>query len=110
MVWQGAPSVELHAQAYTLKLSVSTGGSKGSEAADRNVDTIMFTPNATDLDTRMKWEGTVLPFDGLLSQAGEVFFNVTALGENDCNLSIARVVGHSPLLGPAPCAADADFR
>lgn len=96
MVWQSAPSVELHAQAYTLKLSVSTGGSEGSAAADRNVDTILFTPNATDLDTRMKWEGTVLPFDGLLSQAGEVFFNVTALGENDYNLSIARVVGHSP--------------
>ena len=96
MVWQSAPSVELQPQAYTLKLSVATAGPDGSVAGDRNIDTILFTPNATDLDTRMKWEGTVLPFDGLLSQAGEVFFNVTALGGNDYNLSIPRVVGHSP--------------
>ena len=94
MVWQSAPSVELQAQAYTLRLNVSAGGLP-TIVADRNVDTVLFTPNASDLATRMKWEGTVLPFDGLLSQAGEVFFNVTALG-SDYNLSISRVVGHSP--------------
>jgi hypothetical protein len=99
MVWQGAPSVDLKAQTYTLTLSVAAaGGPQGPAAAlvaDRNVDTVLFTPNASDLATRMQWESTVLPFDGLLSQAGEVFFNVTALG-SDYNLSIARVVGHSP--------------
>ena len=47
--------------------------------ADRNIDAILLHPNRTDLSNR--WASDVdtgvLAFDGLFSQAGEVFFRVT---------------------------------
>lgn len=36
----------------------------------RNIDTILLMPNATDISMRMEQEGPMLPLDGLLSQAG----------------------------------------
>lgn len=47
--------------------------------ADRNIDAIMLHPNRSDIDNRWNGPGNdagVLAFDGLFSQAGEVFFKV----------------------------------
>ena len=56
-----------------------TGGPAECMYADRNIDAILFHPNRTDLGNR--WASDVdtgvLAFDGLFSQAGEVFFRVT---------------------------------
>lgn len=37
--------------------------------ADRNVDVVMLTPNASDLEMRLTHEFGEVQFDGLLSQA-----------------------------------------
>ena len=105
-MWQLAPPVALHARTYTLRLTAIgadnnvEGGAPPGLFADRNVDAILFTPNASDLAMRLQYESTLLPFDGLIaSQAGEVFFKLTstsaAAGGTGYNLSIPRVVGHS---------------
>jgi hypothetical protein len=103
MVWQLAPPLALHAKTYTLRLTAVEGDALDEDRAgpilfaDRNVDAILFTPNASDLDMRLQYESTLLPFDGLIaSQAGEVFFKLTSTSSTDgYNLSIPRVVGHS---------------
>jgi len=65
--------------------------------ADRLIDTLLYTPNATDLKMRMLTAPDFLAPDGLLSQAGEVFFKVTNLNKTQwLNLTIPRVYGHSP--------------
>ena len=105
-MWQLAPPVAVHARTYTLRLTAIgadnnvEGGAPPGLFADRNVDAILFTPNASDLAMRLQYESTLLPFDGLIaSQAGEVFFKLTstsaAAGGTGYNLSIPRVVGHS---------------
>ena len=55
----------------------------------------MLHPNRTDVDMRLRYEKEV-PFDGLLSQAGEVFFKVHNHGRHAFNLSVPEVDGHSP--------------
>ena len=37
----------------------------------------MLHPNSSDIEMRMVKENHILPFDGLLSQANEVFIKIT---------------------------------
>lgn len=62
--------------------------------ADRNIDVLMLTPNASDLQMRLVHEFGEVQFDGLLSQAGEVFFGVTNYGKTNFSLVVPRVFGH----------------
>ena len=54
----------------------------------------MLTPNASDLEMRLVHEFGEVQFDGLLSQAGEVFFRVTNYGKTNFSLQVPRVYGH----------------
>ena len=62
--------------------------------ADRNVDVVMLSPNASDINMRMSHEFGEVPFDGLLSQAGEVHFQVSNYGLTNFSLLIPRIYGH----------------
>ena len=85
-VWEGVgATVALAAGSAEIVLNVSRALPAGVPAAaarfaDRNVDVVMLYPNASDLtmrlDPQLRAVGEV-PFDGVLSQAGEVFFKVT---------------------------------
>jgi hypothetical protein len=88
MVWEGVNNtVNFAAGTAVVTLSVHRDSDADCaktmlgycQYADRNIDAIMFMPNRTDIDNR--WNGKandpgVLAFDGLFSQAGEVFFKV----------------------------------
>ena len=104
-VWEGVgATVVLAAGAAEVVLNVSRSTPAGvplasARFADRNVDVVMLHPNATDLamrlDPALRAVGEV-PFDGVLSQAGEVFFKVSNYGNTNFTLAIPRVYGHSP--------------
>ena len=64
--------------------------------ADRNIDVLVLSKNATDVHSRLKWGPLVLPLDGMLSQGGEVFFKVSNTNTTEqLNLSLPFVLGHS---------------
>lgn len=52
--------------------------------ANRNLDLIMLHPNSSDITFRMTADSMILPFDGLLSQHGEVFIKMTNLDMGAC--------------------------
>jgi hypothetical protein len=63
----------------------------------RNIDAVLLMPNATDVNMRMEQETPMLPLDGLLSQAGEVFFQVQNLNLHGwTNLTLPYTYIHSP--------------
>lgn len=88
MVWEGVNNtVHLKAGAAIVTLTVHRDSDSDCaktmlghcQYADRNIDAFMFMPNRTDIDNRWNGPGNdpgVLAFDGLFSQAGEVFFKV----------------------------------
>jgi hypothetical protein len=81
----------------TLEVSHTTPRSvplAAARFADRNVDVVMLTPNASDLAMRLTHEYGEVQFDGLLSQAGEVFFAVTNYGKTNFSLQVPRIYGH----------------
>ena len=75
----------------TVMPGVDPGGTGMQEVnfCDRNVDAIVLHPNATDVELRMKFEAPFLPLDGLMSQAGEVFFKVENTGDETFNLTVS---------------------
>ena len=88
MVWEGVNNtVNLKPGTATVTLTVHRDSDADCartmlghcQYADRNIDAFMFMPNRTDIDHRWNGPGgdaNVLAFDGLFSQAGEVFFKV----------------------------------
>ena len=63
---------------------------------DINVDAVMLSPNATDIAQRLNETKTRdLPFDGMFSQLGEVFFKIKNL-----NASHELTVGVPLTYGP----------
>jgi hypothetical protein len=104
VVWEGVgTSLALAAGKYvaTLTSSDETGHDYSADPgmlafADRNLDVLVLTKNATDVESRLKWGPLVLPLDGMLSQGGEVFFKVTNTNTTlQLNLSLPFVLGHS---------------
>ena len=65
----------------------------------RNLDAVLLTTYATDITMRMTYEKPFLPLDGLLSQAGEVFFKVENTADIVFNLSVPYSYIHSPYFG-----------
>lgn len=68
----------LEAGPVDITISVDTSSVGLRDAADRNVDVLMLTQNTSDWENRMLDEN--LPGDGLLSQAGEIFFRIKNTG------------------------------
>ena len=113
-VWEGVNNtVNLTAGSATVILAVHQDSSAECAAsmlghcqyADRNIDAIMFMPNRTDIDHRWNGPGNandpgVLAFDGLFSQAGEVFFKVIN-HDSIRNFTLKVPVGyfHNPYFG-----------
>lgn len=103
MTWEGV-GVKVALQAgvsYVLSIAAvnSTTAHVDPELlvfADRNVDVFALVPNDEDIEARLIYEYNVLALDGLLTQAGEVFFQVHNTGSKTLNLTIPRVYGHSP--------------
>eukprot|EP01051_Picozoa_sp_SAG22_P003127 SAG22_NODE_149_length_17456_cov_5.058363_2_plen_767_part_00 len=73
----------------------------GTGAADRNIDCLLLTPNATDVLSRattFEFGGLTLPLDGLLTQAGEVYFRFMNRG----NETMSVVVPYMSYTSPGP--------
>ena len=109
IVWEGVgASVALAPGSYTMTITaVNTTmagvdpDAKGMEAVHfcaRNIDAVLLSPNATDIQTRLQHEMPMLPLDGLFSQAGEVFFKVENTGDETFNLTVPYTYIHSPYL------------
>jgi hypothetical protein len=93
-------TVQLDAGSATITISVLHVVSHGMDPvdahfADRNIDLVLLHPNRTDVDMRLVHEKEQV-FDGLLSQAGEVFFQVQNTGGRAFNLSVPEVDVSSP--------------
>lgn len=101
VVWEGTEVVaNLKVGPATITLRVDNSTRPG-HMASRNVDTVVLTPNATDVALRLgegalKYEATMLPLDGLLSQAGEVFMKIHNYGPKQLVLRIPYTYSHSP--------------
>jgi len=74
IVWEGVEAqVELRAGPARLML---TKGPQPEPAARRNLDLVLLTSDSADLEERLKKE-RYLPFDGLLTQRGDLFLRLT---------------------------------
>jgi hypothetical protein len=128
MVWEGInATANLTAGQATISLAAVRDdectpwpGLDACQYADRNLDAILLHPNASDIDNR--WHSLVDPrvlaFDGLFSQAGEVFFKV-ANHNTERNMTLPVPLGyfHNPYFaqhlrlgdaaGPIPIAVGA---
>ena len=63
----------------------------GTLDANRNVDTILLTTNSTDVMSRALYYesgGLSVPLDGLLTQAGEVYFKFSNIGAAPLSMTI----------------------
>jgi hypothetical protein len=66
-----------------LIVSARPAPAAGTADANRNVDAILLTTNKTDVMSRAtlyEAGGLSVPLDGLLTQAGEVYFKFTNTG------------------------------
>eukprot|EP01050_Picozoa_sp_SAG11_P022345 SAG11_NODE_4204_length_2015_cov_1.736952_2_plen_308_part_00 len=80
VVWEGVgTSLTLAAGKYvaTLTSTDETGHDYSADPsllafADRNLDVLVLTKNATDVESRVKWGPLVLPLDGMLTQGASV--------------------------------------
>jgi hypothetical protein len=102
MVWEGVnETVALAAGAAEVSFT-ATGNASCAAClfANRNIDLVMLSPNASDLALRMATETKILPLDGLLSQAGEVFVKLTNHdAENNVTVPVPLAYIHSPYFG-----------
>ena len=108
IVWEGiGAKVTLTPGTYTITIAglnaaptssaSATGEPEETLFCQRNIDAILLHPNATDIAMRSEQEGPMLPLDGLLSQAGDVFFQVENLDVNNwINLSLPYTYIHPP--------------
>jgi hypothetical protein len=101
LVWEGVGAfATLDAGIYTMSIAginTTLPGVNSTDFCDRNIDAILLHPNATDIDMRIAHEGPMLPLDGLLTQAGDVFFQVENLdSENWLNITLPFTYIHSP--------------
>jgi hypothetical protein len=110
MVWEGVnTTVALAAGSGTITLSavadpscVPWAGNEDCLYADRNVDAIMLLPNRSDIDLRFSSvkDNSVLAFDGLFSQAGEVFLKYTNHNrDKNCTFEVPLMYMHNPYYG-----------
>ena len=83
-VWEGiGSSVQLAKGPATITLSIDAEANLAtvdSPLANRNIDVVMLFPNMTDMDARQAYgesNSMDLAGDGLLSQSGEVYFQVS---------------------------------
>jgi hypothetical protein len=104
-VWEGlGSSVQLAEGPATITLSVdadSNLATADSPLANRNVDVVMLFPNTTDMEARQAYgESNVMDLagDGLLSQSGEVYFQVVNHGPAELNLTVPH--SHYYSIGP----------
>jgi hypothetical protein len=92
LVWEGHESpIELEAGPATLALVTEADP---EPSARRNVDAVLLTTDTADVEERIAKEGH-LPLDGLLTQAGDLYLQVEALGEPQ-KLTVPPGVEHSP--------------
>jgi len=92
IVWEGYD--------YEVKLAkgparmILTKGRQPEPAARRNVDIVMLTDEVEDLDKRLKSEN-YLPFDGLLTQDGDLFIRFRNVGSVGAFQASGGVTEHS---------------
>ena len=104
IVWEGVgTAVPLAVGSYAMTLTGLNSTESGVDPSsvhfcDRNIDAIVLTANQTDVELRLRKE-PYLPLDGLMSQAGEVFFKVENTGGEAFNLSVPYTYIHSPFFG-----------
>lgn len=78
IVWEGHDAfVDLAAGEYELRLVTEA---QTGLAARRNIDLVMLTPQLEAVAERIKTEN-YLPLDGLLTQQGDVYLEVTNVGD-----------------------------
>jgi hypothetical protein len=92
IVWEGHDAF-VHLDAGPAKLSL-LAGKQPEPAARRNVDLVMLTSDAKQVQERIDKEN-YLPLDGMLTQAGDVFLKVTNRGA-DLKLTVPNGTEHSP--------------
>ncbi|MCS7045448.1 MAG: beta-galactosidase trimerization domain-containing protein, partial [Gemmataceae bacterium] len=93
LVWEGHDAfVQLDAGLVTLKL---LAGKQPEPAAKRNVDLVMLTSDAAQVQMRIDKEN-YLPLDGMLTQAGDVYVKLTNRGESDLKVLFPNGTEHSP--------------
>lgn len=94
IVWEGHDArVELRKGPARLTL---LAGPQPGDAARRNVDVVMLTRNEADVRRRIEKE-RYLPLDGLLTQAGDVFFRLHNGAESGAlTLQVPNGTEHSP--------------
>jgi hypothetical protein len=77
VVWEGVDKTAYLRRGMATVTLTAVHDCESCLVANRNVDLIMLTPNTSDIKMRMAEETAILPFDGLISQYGEVFMQVT---------------------------------
>ncbi len=94
IVWEGHEAqVELDAGSATLTLIAE---SQPEPAARRNVDVVMLTTEAADIQRRIQKEG-YLPLDGLLTQKGDLYLKLQNYPDAaPLTLNIPNGTEHSP--------------
>jgi hypothetical protein len=97
VVWEGTNvHATLAAGAATVTLVVDNSTLGVHPTASRNIDLVMLTPNASDVALRLTAEKIMLPLDGLLSQAGEVFARFRNYGATNLSMTLPYSYMHSP--------------
>jgi hypothetical protein len=94
VVWEGTDAaVELAAGRARLTL---TADNQPEPAAKRNVDLVLLTPDAANIEKRLK-EESYLPLDGLLTQAGDVYLKLHNAADGAAiTLDVPPCTEHSP--------------
>ena len=94
VVWEGHDAlVSLQPGTATITL---TAGDQPEPAARRNVDLVLLTSDLDELQLRLEKE-RYLPFDGLLTQAGDVFARLSVPADGSATtVTLPVSIEHSP--------------
>lgn len=94
VVWEGHDAfVDLAAGPATLTLAA---GEQPEPAARRNVDLVMLTSDAAQVNERIEKEG-YLPLDGMLTQAGDLYIKLHNPASSPAmKLTVSPCTEHSP--------------
>jgi hypothetical protein len=100
MVWEG-PSTSSN---YTAELVAGdaeitlTVASVAGDITERNIDTLLLTPNSSDIAMRLSAASRPLQLDGLIgTQEGEVFAKVESHEDTPMNITLPLTSSRSPL-------------
>ena len=98
LAWEGLSPEHPKASLAAGPISIAVRAANRSMPllADVNLDTLLLTRNESDAWLRLRMENGTLPLDGLLTQAGEAYAQITNTGNVSLNFTVPASIPKTP--------------